>query len=311
MSIRDIEIFRAVMNAKSTAKAAVLLSISQPAVSQAIRRLEAQAGLKLFERVRSRLVPTHESEALMREVDRYFLSFEVIEHRIRSLRSFGVGRLTIATLPALGNGFLPRAIAAFNAEARGVQISLQLMSSREVYERVLAGQADLGLMADELSTAGLESSVFSSLPGVAVMNAEHPLAKKNALTASDLSTSSFISLNPEDTSRRALESHLDALGVKLRPVVETAYTHTVCELALAGVGLGVVHPLAALDYASRGLVIKRIDQEILFTDLLVFRAGPPLPEAVKNFLREMRLTLHRDKSLMDTMVGVQSRKGLR
>ncbi|MDO5944436.1 LysR substrate-binding domain-containing protein [Burkholderia cepacia] len=212
---------------------------------------------------------------------------------------------------SLGNGFLPRAIAAFNAEARGVQISLQLMSSREVYERVLAGQADLGLMADELSTAGLESSVFSSLPGVAVMNAEHPLAKKNALTASDLSTSSFISLNPEDTSRRALESHLDALGIKLRPVVETAYTHTVCELALAGVGLGIVHPLAALDYASRGLVIKRIDQEILFTDLLVFRAGSPLPEAVKNFLREMRLTLHRDKSLMDTMVGVQSRKGLR
>ena len=93
--------------------------------------------------------------------------------------------------------------------------------------------------------------------------------------------------------------------------METAYTHTVCELALAGVGLGIVHPLAALDYASRGLVIKRIDQEILFTDLLVFRAGPPLPEAVKNFLREMRLTLHRDKSLMDTMVGVQSRKGLR
>lgn len=105
MVIRDIEVFRAVMNAGSTSKAAGLLGISQPAVSQAIRRLESAAGFRLFERVRSRLVPTQEAMALMRDVDRYFIGFEVIEHRIRSLRSYGLGQMSIASLPALGTGF--------------------------------------------------------------------------------------------------------------------------------------------------------------------------------------------------------------
>jgi DNA-binding transcriptional LysR family regulator len=140
MGVRDIEIFRAVMNAGSTSKSAGLLEISQPAVSQAIRRLETTADFKLFERVRSGLIPTQEAIALMREVDRYFVGFEVIEHRIRSLRSYGLGRLAIASIPALGVGFLPRVIAAFDATSRDVQISLQVMSSREVHEKVSAGR---------------------------------------------------------------------------------------------------------------------------------------------------------------------------
>lgn len=72
MRIRDIEVFRSVMTSGSTSKAAGLLGISQPAVSQSIRRLETMADFKLFERVRSRLVPTQEAVALMRDVDRYF-----------------------------------------------------------------------------------------------------------------------------------------------------------------------------------------------------------------------------------------------
>src|SRR5690606_33617333 len=130
MEMRDIQIFRAVMRAGTTSKAAVLLNISQPAVSQAIRRLESHAGLRLFDRVRNRLVPTQEADALLIEVDRCFAGFEQIEHRIRSLRSFGVGRMAVGALPALGARFLPRAVAAFNAPSRPLLVSLEFLRSR-------------------------------------------------------------------------------------------------------------------------------------------------------------------------------------
>ncbi|MCR2577098.1 LysR substrate-binding domain-containing protein, partial [Salmonella enterica] len=120
--------------------------------------LETSSELRLFERVRGRLVPTQEAGALMEEVDRCFAGFELIEHRIRSLKSFGVGRLAVGSLPALGTGFMPRAIAAFGLQDRRIQMSFQIMSSREVLQQVTAGQLDFGLMADELSVAGLEHS---------------------------------------------------------------------------------------------------------------------------------------------------------
>ena len=164
MDMREIQVFRAVMQAGTTSKAATLLGISQPAVSQAIRKLETSSELRLFERVRGRLVPTQEAGALMEEVDRCFAGFELIEHRIRSLKSFGVGRLAVGSLPALGTGFMPRAIAAFGLQDRRIQMSFQIMSSREVLRQVAAGQLDFGLMADELSVAGLEHSEFLRLP---------------------------------------------------------------------------------------------------------------------------------------------------
>lgn len=303
MGIRDIEVFRAVMNAGSTSKASGLLGISQPAVSQAIRRLEDMATFKLFERVRSRLVPTQEAIALMRDVDRYFVGFEVIEHRIRSLRSYGLGRMAIACFPALGTGFLPRVIAAFDAPAKDLQISLQIMSSREVHEKVSAGQADFGLLSDEMSMAGLEHSEFIKMPGVAVMHKSHPLARSATVTMDAVASFPFIALNPEDSTRLRLEAQLTSRNVVLKPLVETPYSHTVCELALAGVGIGIAHPIVALDFVTRGLVVKPIDVEVMFTGLLAFRPGSPLAENIKQFLREMRMQLKRDQEALEAALS--------
>ncbi|REG49613.1 DNA-binding transcriptional LysR family regulator [Paraburkholderia sp. BL6669N2] len=299
MGIRDIEVFRAVMTAGTTSKAAGLLGISQPAVSQSIRKLEASADLRLFERVRGRLVPTREAVALMSEVDRYFVGIEAIEHRIRGLKSYGVGNLAVAVMPALGTGFLPRVIGAFNGAEKGLQISLQIMSSREVHEKVSAGLVDFGLMSDELSMAGLEHFSFAKLPGVAVMHAKHPLARKSIIEPTDLSQVPFIALNPEDSARRRLEALLATSDVRLKTVVETPYAHTVCELALNGVGIGIVNPIVAIDFIGRGLVIKPLAVHAIFSSVVIFRPGVPQSESTKQFLRQMRVQLLEDQAVLD------------
>lgn len=296
MDMRDIQVFRAVMRAGTTSKAAALLNVSQPAISQSIRKLEASSELRLFERTRGRLVPTQEALALIVEVDRCFAGFEMIEHRIRSLRSFGLGRLAIASFPALGNGFMPRAIAAFGLGERRVQMSFQIMSSREVYQQVSAGQLDFGLMADELSVSGLEHSQFMSVPGVMVMSDRHPLAGKPVITADDLLEHPFIALNPEDASRRRLEQELILQGKVLRPILETPYSNSVCEFAMRGVGMGMAHPILALDYVTRGLRLKPMEVTANFTALLVFRPGVPMSENAKELLRVMRIQMESDMS---------------
>ncbi len=308
MEMRDVQVFRAVMQAGTTSKAATLLGISQPAVSQSIRKFEAACELRLFERLRGRLVPTQEATSLMVEVDRCFTGFEMIEHRIRSLKSFGLGRLSVGSFPALGTGFMPRAIASFNLDRRQIQLSFQVMSSREIYQQVTAGQLDFGLMADELAVAGLEHSKFATVPSVLVMNGDHPLARKKNLDVDDLANHPFIALNPEDVGRRALESALAAQGKALRSVIETPYSNSVCEFALRGVGMGMAHPVMALDYVSRGLLLKPLPVDVAATALLVFRPGVPLSENAKELLRAMRIQMDEDLSKVGEALGMKAPK---
>lgn len=295
MNARDIEIFRSVMLAGTASKTAALLGISQSAVSQSLRKLELSAGLRLFERIRGRLVATQEARILLADVERHFVGLEVIEHRIRSLRSNGASRLALASYPALGLNFLPRVVAAFIKKFPKTQISLQVMNSREVHHQVLTGQVDFGLMADEMPVAGLEHSPFLEVQGVVVMRSDHPLAKVKTIGPGELRDVDFISLNTEDSSRKRLESLLDKEGVLLNPIVETPLSQTVCELALQGVGVGIANPIAASDFVGRGLVLKRMSIDVVFKGVLLFRTDKLLSENAKKFLGFMRIQLRENE----------------
>ena len=180
MRVTEIETFRAIMSSGSARKAAGLLGVTQPAISQSLKRLETEAGFELFQRLRGRLHPTPEAKALLVEVERVFVGLGEIEHRIKSLREFGVNQLELACYPAFALGFMPRCLKqlmASSAKGPRPQVSLQVLSSSEVRDRVVSGLADFGLMADEVSLEGLEPTTFAKFPGVVVMKKGHPLAR--------------------------------------------------------------------------------------------------------------------------------------
>ena len=132
---------------------------------------------------------------------------------------------------------------------------------------------------------------------------EMPLARSATVTMDTVTSFPFIALNPEDSTRLRLEAQLTSRNIVLKPLVETPYSHTVCELALAGVGIGIAHPIVALDFVTRGLVAKPIDVEVMFTGLLAFRSGSPLAANIKQFLREMRMQLKKDQELLEAALS--------
>lgn len=294
MLIREIEIFRAVMNAGSASKAARLLNLTQPAVSLSLRKLETHAGLPLFERVRGKLVPTQEAHALLAEVHRCFVGLDAIEHRLRSLRQFGVNRIRIASLPGMGVGFLPRVLSELDLRARKITVSLQIMASREVRARLLAGEADIGLMADEVSLDGLEHSVFARYEGVVALPLGHPLARKKLIRPADLARYPFLSLNPEDGASVRLDEIFRRHGVTPDTVVETPYTISLCELVRHGVGIAVVNPVTALDYAGRDIVLRRFSEKLEYGCMLAMPSGRPLTAFSQQLLSAMRARLAAD-----------------
>lgn len=308
MRFTEIETFRALMRAGTTHKAAQLLQVTQPAVSQSLKRLESQAGLMLFQRSGGRLLPTPEAQALMHEVDRAFVGMDSIEHRLRSLRDFGLGRLEISSYPAFGLGFMPRALARLQTELENTkhspwpQVSLQVQSSKDVRERVSMGLCDFGLMADELPLEGMDHSDFARMQGVVVMPPRHALARFKSIRPEQLAEIPFIALNPEDASRRRLEALLQEQGIRLKVAAHTPYAASVCELALQGLGVGLVNPITALDYVDRGLVVRRFALDVQFSCVLVLPNGRALSKTAQAFLATMRRQLAQDEKRLKSLL---------
>lgn len=299
MRVTEIETFRAVLHAGSARKAAHLLGLSQPAVSQAIKRLETEAGFPLFQRLRGRLQPTPEALALLPDVDRMFVGLSAIEHRIKTLREFGVGTLHIASNPAFGAGMVPRALARMRKgmpEGLWPKVSLQILSSREVHAQVATGHFDIGFLADEISMDGLECSVFARQAGVVVMKRGHPLARHKEISPKQLMEVPFLALNPEDSSRRRLEEKLAAHGVQLSIAIHAPYAYNICEMAVAGLGVGVVNPITALEYSKRGLVFRKLGIDADVVCLLALPAGRLLSNTAKAFLVALRSQLAEEEN---------------
>ncbi len=285
------------MRAGSTAKAARTLAVSQPAVSQSIKQLETHAGFALFFRARSRLEPTAEAHALLAEVDRAFIGLDAIEHRIRSLRDGGTDTLAVAVYPALGLGFLPRALArlAKNQGRKNLpRISLQVCSSKDVLQRVRSAEVDFGLMADELPPHGVDHSVFATMQAIVVLPRHHLLAKRASIPPKLLAKHPLIALNPEDAARSRLERLFEHEGERLSVAIETPYAASVCALVRAGLGVGVVNPLTALDYAGPDLALRQLEQAANFTSVLVLPPGKPLSSIARQLISAMHSQLERD-----------------
>lgn len=291
MLLREIEMFRAIMTSGSASKAAQLLGVSQPAVSQALARLEGHAGMQLFHRVRGKLHPTQEAIALLAEVNRCFVGLEAIEHRLRSLRSFGTDRIRIAALPGLGLGFLPRVLREMNLEQRQLTVSLQIMGSKEIRERLLSQSCDLGLMASEVSVSGLDHSVFARYEGLVALPEGHPLTTRRVIRPTDLAPYPMIGLNPEDGASLLLDAIFQRHGVTPQVLVETPYTVSICELVRQGIGVAVVNSVTALDFIDRGLVFRRFSEKLEYISVLAMPPGQVLSEFARQLLAVARTRL--------------------
>ena len=283
MNFRQIEIFRAVMHSGSASRAAELFGVTQPAVSRSIAELERAVGFALFDRIKSRLVPTPEAQMFLVQVDRSFVGLDQLRAEAARIRDFGAGTIRIASLAALGSTLVPRAIKRFQDAHPDIAVTLQIVSSSNVRELVVERGFDIGLAADEVDLSGVEHVKFASTRAVCVMPPDHGLTLRDTVTPRDLAGVPFIALAPEDRARQRMDEVLDQAGVRLKVVVETPNSSSICALALEGVGVGLTNPSASDGYAERGAVFRPFEPAIYFQSILMFRPDIQKAKLVKEF----------------------------
>lgn len=196
LTLRELDVFRRVMELGSITAAATALRISQPAASRLIQQAEQRLGFPLFVRQKKRLSPTSEAQALFPETVGAFAALESVQRFAAELKAGLSGRLTIAVIPALANALVPLAVRRFRASHAGVAVKVLAVSAHDCAALVSDQRADLGLIIGPMTNPGVVMEEVCASEIGCVLPAKHPLAKQSALRPIDLRDQPLIGLSP-------------------------------------------------------------------------------------------------------------------
>ena len=214
LNLKQLDAFRAVMVSGSTAEAATLLNISQPAVSRSLQNFEVAVEYELFLRRNGRLVPTREAEMLFEELDQLYHSFDHIANIMKNIRPAGYGHIQIVASTPMAQRFLPDVFAVFQETHPNVSISLRIVVKREAKKWLDSQQFDLALLSLPIEYPVASTVHLASVNASCVVPRGHPLASKDVIHAADLAEYPYISIAPDTLLRSRVDRAFQSLGVE-------------------------------------------------------------------------------------------------
>lgn len=282
LTLHRLELFLAVLDCGGIARAAAARRLSQPAVSEHLRGLEAFFGTPLFERAGRGVRPNGAARLLEPFVRQALVLLRSAEQATVELRGLAGGSVAIGASTTPGTYVLPEILGRFHAAHPAVALALRIGDTREVEEWVAGGAVELGIVGAAPLKAGLVAERWVRDELVAIVPRRHPLARRRAVTAAALSREPYIARGPGSSTRAVAEGFFERRGVTMTPAMELGSTEAVREAVAAGLGVSVVSRHAVRARDTR-VVALRLQGERCMRDLLVVqRAGAPLsPAAAK------------------------------
>jgi len=240
VELRRLEYFVAVARHGSFTRAAEELWITQSALSQQVRRLEAELGVALLRRTPRGAEPTPAGEELLPRAEAILA--EVAHARADLDRHAGVtrGRVRVAAT-TMDTPRLPAALAAFHRQHPGLQIALRHAPAAEIPALVASGAADVGVASvNGPAPPGVEAFALAEQPLRVMLGPDDPLAADDAVAIAALRGRPFILAEPGTALRETVMSACQAAGFSPVPLFEVSDPGTVRFLAHAGLGVSVV-----------------------------------------------------------------------
>jgi len=283
-TVREMEVFRQIMERGSITAAAASLRVSQPSVSKMLQQAEDRLGFKLFTRQRKRLIPTTEAEALFPEAVSAFAAIEVVQRLAGDLRAGRSGMLRVAVTPTLAHSLAPRAVAAFHAARPEAAVSLRIAGARDVARLVLDHRVDLGVILGPSGDARLVVHDLFALPLGCVLPDAHPLCALAEITPRDLADHALISVARHLPAGEQVVRAFEDANVPLRLVAETNQSSVASALAAAGVGVAILEGFTVMAASAQGLQTRPFVPTVRLQARALLSRQRPLSKLASGFL---------------------------
>lgn len=290
MQVESFRVFRDLVDSQSFSKAAQLNSITQSAVSQQIRAMEERFRVPLIERSNKRFALTREGQALYDTSKQVIFHFDSLQHQLEEMRNVVSGTIRVSTVYSVGLHELPPYLKSFLREFPNVLVHIEYRRSNQVYDEVIEGTSDMGLVAFPVQKKTIKVEPFRKDRLVVICNPQHPLSKRTDIVVSDLAKEKFVGFEPDIPTRKAVDKIFRDAGLDMKPVMEFDNIETVKRAVEIDAGISVV-PRATVEQEVRNGTLSALEfkGQPYYRPLgIIYKSGRVLSPAMKRFLK----TLH-------------------
>ena len=297
MTLRQLQVFRAVCDSRSYSRAAEEMALTQPAVSLQIRQLEELVGQPLFDYIGKKLYLTQAAEALRRASSDIFQRLESLDMQLSEMQGSLQGQLTLA-VESSAKYIVPHLFAAFRQQNPEVILNLSVVNRAQVIKRLSDNRDDLVIMSLMPSEVALEFLPFLNNPIVAVAPPQHPLCALEKLHLSDLTSFPLLIRESGSGTRRAGEEYCHQKRAHFAQTLEVGSSESQVEGVIAGLGLALLPRHAVRLELAQGLLRELPVEELPLQRswCVVHVRGKrlsPVAQAFRDFIRGERTQIAR------------------
>jgi len=292
VDLRQLEIFVKVAEFGSFSRAAEALYLTQPTVSEHIRTLEDEVGVRLLDRLGRGAAVTRGGQLLLSYATRMLALQREARQAMDGFQGRMSGELLAGASTIPGEYVLPAMIGRFKEKYPDISITLLIGDSQTAVDWVAEGRAELGVVGARLSHRGVEYKELMPDEVVVVVPGAHPWHGRRQIMLDELRSEPLLIRERGSGTRAALEAALAEAGMDLgsfRIVGEMGSTQAIKQAVKAAVGVSLVSKRAVEEECKSGLLwcLRVKDLKVTRSFHLVThkeRSRSPLAEAFRGFL---------------------------
>lgn len=285
MDINGLEVLVTVARERSFSRAAEVLGRTQPAISQAIRRLEADVGEKLFDRSSKDGTLTPAGQVLLGHAKQMLNLRHNAETAISELRDLRHGKVTISANEHTVFYLLP-VIAEFRKKHPLIKIEVQRGVASRIPKQITAREVELGVISFAPKDATLRAVPVLTDELVLIVAPDHRFAGQKSVSIKDLGNEPFVAHNAPSPYRQRVIESFERHDTKLDIVIELPSLEAIKRLVMRGVGVALIPRLTATEDIAAGrlhsLTVKEMRLERRLN--IIYRRNSELSHAAREFL---------------------------
>ncbi|MFA5239449.1 MAG: LysR family transcriptional regulator [Phycisphaerae bacterium] len=240
MHIETLKIFCDLVELESFSKTAAKHLLSQSAVSQQLAQLELAHKVQLLDRKKRPLELTAAGELFYTACKDIIGRYERLKSELNTLQKPSAGRINVAAIYSIGMHTLPDYVKKFMVKYPDVNVHIEYLSSARIYELVLAGEADVGLVAVPRRDKRLEVYDLDEEPLVLVCSPKHPLAGESQIDIHKTQFERFIAFEKDTPTRKWIDGILQRYNIAVRPVMEFDNVETIKRAIEINAGISIL-----------------------------------------------------------------------
>jgi DNA-binding transcriptional LysR family regulator len=258
LTLRQIEVIRAIIVTGTIGGAARLLNVSSPGISRVMKHTESSLGLRLFIRRQGRYIPTPEAKDIFSQINAVYDKVEDLQFVIKRLGSGAISELKIGSVPSISNVMIPRAIVHVREKYPELVIDINIIKIEEAVDYLLLSKGEVVAISYKLDHPMLTFEPLAKGKLVCIVPDNHELASRKRVSAAEIARYPLIGIDPNDPYGRIMAGLFAKQSLDYDVKIRARFGTTVFALVKQGVTVLMVEQNAksALAMSDYGVVLE-------------------------------------------------------